>query len=91
MHADELLIQMATLAYAPYGALPRCWHVGLPSWQSTSLQAIAALTFMLLIDLRLPWNAVLPDRASLPLITYAGSLASVVLPYFWSTLCETST
>ena len=62
---------------------------GLPSWQLMSLQTIAALTFMLLIDLRLPWNAEPPHRASLPLITYAESLASAVLPYSWPTLCET--
>jgi hypothetical protein len=89
VHADGLLMLMAALSYAAYGALLRCWHVGLRSWQLTSPQAIAALTFMPLIDLRIPWNAVLPDRASLPLITYVGSLASAVLRYFWSTLWET--
>jgi drug/metabolite transporter (DMT)-like permease len=33
--------------------------------------------------LRLPLQDVLPTRASLPLIAYAGTLASVVLPFFW--------
>jgi len=28
VHADELLMLMAALSYAPKGALPRCWHVG---------------------------------------------------------------
>ncbi len=83
VHAGDLLMLMAALAYALYGILLRRWHVGLPSWQSTYLQAIAALVFMLFLELRLPVHAALPNRASLPLIAYAGTLASVVLPFFW--------
>jgi drug/metabolite transporter (DMT)-like permease len=33
--------------------------------------------------LRLPAQAAWPTRASVPLILYAGVLASVVLPYLW--------
>lgn len=83
VHAGDLLMLTAALAYALYGILVRRWHVGLPSWQSTYLQAIAALVFMLFLELRLPAPAALPNRASLPLIAYAGTLASVVLPFFW--------
>jgi len=83
VHAGDLLMLMAALAYALYGILVRRWHVGLPSWQSTYLQAIAALVFMLFLELRLPLHAAIPNRASLPLIVYAGTLASVVLPFFW--------
>ncbi|HEV3430194.1 MAG TPA: DMT family transporter [Paraburkholderia sp.] len=83
VHAGDLLMLVAALAYALYGVLLRRWHVGLPSWQSTYFQAIAALLFMLLPLSRLPLAEALPNRASLPLIAYAGSLASVVLPYFW--------
>jgi len=82
-HVGDLLMLIAALAYALYGVLLRCWHFGLPSWQSTYLQAIAALIFMLLFEFRLPLQTVLPNRASLPLIAYAGALASVVVPYFW--------
>jgi drug/metabolite transporter (DMT)-like permease len=83
VHAGDLLMLMAALAYALYGILVRRWHVGLPSWQSTYIQAIAALVFMLFLELRLPLHAAIPNRASLPLIVYAGTLASVVLPFFW--------
>jgi drug/metabolite transporter (DMT)-like permease len=38
---------------------------------------------MTVVVLRLPAEAVMPNRASLPLIAYAGTLASVVLPFFW--------
>ncbi|MFP3248542.1 MAG: DMT family transporter, partial [Paraburkholderia sp.] len=82
-HVGDLLMLIAVLAYALYGVLLRRWHVGLPSWQSTYFQAIAALSFMLLFEFRLPLDTVLPNRASLPLIAYAGTLASVVVPYFW--------
>ncbi|QBR02309.1 DMT family transporter [Paraburkholderia pallida] len=83
VHAGDLLMLLAALAYALYGILVRRWHVGLPSWQSTYLQAIAAWVFMLFLELRLPAHAAMPSRASLPLIVYAGTLASVVLPFFW--------
>jgi drug/metabolite transporter (DMT)-like permease len=83
VHTGDLLMLAAALAYALYGVLVRRWHVGLPSWQSTYLQAIAALVFMLILVLRLPAPAALPNRTSLPLIAYAGTLASVVLPFFW--------
>ncbi|WP_028217285.1 DMT family transporter [Paraburkholderia oxyphila] len=83
VHAGDLLMLLAALAYALYGILVRRWHVGLPSWQSTYLQAIAAWVFMLFLELRLPAHAAMPSRASLPLIAYAGTLASVVLPFFW--------
>lgn len=83
VHAGDLLMLGASAAYALYGVLLRRWHVGLPSWQSTYFQAIAAMLFMLVPMLRLPLAQALPTRASLPLIGYAGSLASVVLPFFW--------
>jgi drug/metabolite transporter (DMT)-like permease len=83
VHPGDLLMLGAGAAYALYGVLLRRWHVGLPSWQSTYFQAIAALIVMLILMLRLPLADALPNRASLPLIAYAGSLASVVLPFFW--------
>jgi drug/metabolite transporter (DMT)-like permease len=83
VHAGDLLMLMAALAYALYGILVRRWHVGLPSWQSSYLQAIAALLFMLLLELRLPAHAAIPNAGSLPLIVYAGTFASVVLPFLW--------
>ncbi|WGS50442.1 DMT family transporter [Paraburkholderia sp. D15] len=82
-HIGDLLMIFASLAYAIYGVLLKRWHVGLPSWQSTYLQALFALVFMLPMLLRLPTAEALPTRASVPLILYAGVLASVVLPFLW--------
>ncbi|MBB4513137.1 DMT family transporter [Paraburkholderia fungorum] len=82
-HLGDLLMILAALAYALYGVLLKRWHVGLPSWQSTYLQALFALVFMLPMLLRLPAAEAMPTRASVPLILYAGVLASVVLPFLW--------
>ena len=82
-HIGDLLMIFAALAYALYGVLLKRWHVGLPSWQSTYMQALFALLFMLPMLLRLPASEALPTRASVPLILYAGVLASVVLPFLW--------
>lgn len=82
-HLGDLLMIFAALAYALYGVLLKRWHVGLPSWQSTYLQALFALVFMLPMLLRLPAGEAMPTRASVPLILYAGVLASVVLPFLW--------
>lgn len=80
----DLLMLAASGAYALYGVLLKRWHMGaLPAWQSTYVQAIVALACMLPMLLRLPGPAVWPTRASVPLILYAGVLASVVLPYLW--------
>ncbi|GGP27103.1 DMT family transporter [Silvimonas amylolytica] len=83
VHTGDLLMLAAALSYALYGVLLRRWQTGLPSWQSTYIQAVCAMAFMLIVVLRLPPDAALPNRASLPLIAYAGVLASVVLPFFW--------
>ncbi|MBN3846574.1 DMT family transporter [Paraburkholderia sp. Ac-20342] len=83
VHLGDLLMIFAALAYALYGVLLKRWHVGLPTWQSTYLQALFALVFMLPMLLCLPAAEALPTRASVPLILYAGVLASVVLPYLW--------
>ncbi|MFT4063945.1 DMT family transporter [Paraburkholderia sp.] len=83
VHPGDLLMICAALAYALYGVLLKRWHVGLPTWQSTYMQALFALLFMLPMLLRLPAAEAWPTRASVPLILYAGVLASVVLPFLW--------
>lgn len=79
----DLLMLGAAAAYALYGVLVKRWRVDLPVWQSTYVQALAALVCMVPMLLRLPAGAAVPTRASVPLILYAGLLASVVLPALW--------
>ncbi|ANY17822.1 DMT family transporter [Bordetella pseudohinzii] len=82
-HIGDILMLIASLAYALYGVLLKRWQAGLPAWQSNYIQGIASLIMMGLLTLRLPPEAVLPTRASLPLIAYAGLCASVLLPVLW--------
>ncbi|AEA65355.1 DMT family transporter [Burkholderia gladioli] len=79
----DLLMIGAAAAYALYGVLLKRWRIALPVWQSTLVQACAAAVCMVPMMLRLPHGAAVPTRASLPLILYAGGLASVVLPALW--------
>lgn len=79
----DILMLAAALCYALYSVLLRKWRITLPAWQSTYLQAISALIFMLPMLLLVPTGQAALDKATIPLILYAGILASVVLPFFW--------
>ncbi|MEB4734045.1 DMT family transporter, partial [Burkholderia contaminans] len=47
VHTGDLLMLAASAAYALYGVLLKRWRIGaLPAWQSTYVQALAALVFM---------------------------------------------
>lgn len=79
----DMLMLAAALCYAVYSVLLRKWRIALPAWQSTYLQAASALVFMLPMLLLVPGGQASLDAATMPLILYAGILASVVLPFFW--------
>jgi drug/metabolite transporter (DMT)-like permease len=83
IHAGDLLMLIASLSYAFYGVLLRHWNLSLPVWQSTYLQAWAALIFMLPIYAALPAGHAQLDMTTAPLIAYAGILGSIVLPFLW--------
>ncbi|MGG4775134.1 DMT family transporter [Paenalcaligenes sp. Me52] len=79
----DVLMLTAAISYAFYSVLLRKWQIALPAWQSTYMQAISALVFMLPMFLWVPKGQAMLDTATIPLILYAGILASVVLPFFW--------
>lgn len=79
----DILMLSAALCYAFYSVLLRKWRIALPAWQSTYLQAISALAFMLPMFLLVPEGQAALNVATVPLILYAGILASVALPFFW--------
>lgn len=79
----DILMLAAALCYALYSVLLRKWQIDLPAWQSTYLQAISALIFMLPMLLLVPDGQAALDASTIPLILYAGILASVALPFFW--------
>lgn len=79
----DVLMLTAAISYAFYSVLLRKWQIALPAWQSTYMQAISALVFMSPMFLWVPKGQAMLDTATIPLILYAGILASVVLPFFW--------
>ncbi len=79
----DMLMLGAAFCYAFYSVLLRKWRIALPAWQSTYLQAWSALIFMLPMLLLVPAGQDSLDASTIPLILYAGILASVVLPFFW--------
>ncbi|MCB5190038.1 DMT family transporter [Methylobacillus arboreus] len=82
-HQGDLLMLTAVASYALYSVLLKHWKLPLPAWQSTYLQAMAALVFMIPMVLLVPAGQAQINTRSLPLILYAGILASVALPYCW--------
>lgn len=79
----DILMLIAALCYALYSVLLRKWQIALPAWQSTYLQAMSALVFMLPMLLLVPDGQATLNASTVPLILYAGILASVALPFFW--------
>lgn len=82
-HVGDLLMLAAVSSYALYSVLLRYWKLALPAWQSTYLQALAALAFMTPMMLFVPGGQAQFSGQSLPLVLYAGILASVALPFCW--------
>ncbi|MFF7708187.1 EamA family transporter [Pseudomonas sp. NPDC007930] len=77
----DALMLVAVLANALYGVLLRRWHLPLNSWAQLTVQVGCALVFLLpwyLAGERSPLTA-----QNLPLVLYAGTLASVLAPFLW--------
>lgn len=83
IHLGDPLMLMAAMVYALYGVLLKRWSLPVDGWQSTYMQAICALTIMFPAFLATPAPMRSLNTETLPLIAYAGGLASVVLPFLW--------
>jgi drug/metabolite transporter (DMT)-like permease len=83
VHPGDLLMLVAALVYALYGVLLKRWNLPVGGWQSTYMQALCALAIMFPAFLATPVPLRRLDSETLPLIAYAGGLASVVLPFLW--------
>jgi drug/metabolite transporter (DMT)-like permease len=83
VHPGDSLMLLAAFAYALYGVLMKRWNLPIAGWQSTYMQALCALTIMFPAFLATPAPLRRLNVDTLPLIAYAGALASVVLPYLW--------
>jgi drug/metabolite transporter (DMT)-like permease len=74
---------LAASVYALYGVLLKRWNLPVTGWQSTYMQALIAMAVMFPAFLATPAPLRQLNVQTLPLIGYAGALASVVLPFFW--------
>lgn len=83
IHLGDLLMLVAALIYALYGVLLRRWRLPVTGWQSTYLQAFCALIIMFPALLATPASLRVLNAQTIPLIIYAGGLASVMLPWLW--------
>ncbi|MGR5220385.1 DMT family transporter [Vibrio parahaemolyticus] len=85
LHQDvtqgDALMVLAAVVYATYCVLLKRWKMQLSSWMLIYSQGMLAV--IMLFPLLLSSNTVLPTSASLPLIAYAGLLASLIAPLCW--------
>ena len=83
VHPGDPLMFVAALVYALYGVLLKRWDLPVAGWQSTYMQALCALAVMFPAFLATPAPMRALNAETLPLIAYAGGLASIVLPFLW--------
>lgn len=77
----DALMLLAALVYATYCVLLKRWKMPLSNWTLIYMQGLFAVA--MLTPLWLSSEVLLPTQASLPLIAYAGLLASVLAPWMW--------
>ena len=83
IHPGDALMLLAAFVYALYGVLLKRWNLPVTGWQSTYMQGLCALAVMFPAFLATPAPLRQLNAETLPLIGYAGGLASVVLPFLW--------
>ncbi|MBN9083188.1 MAG: multidrug DMT transporter [Rhizobiales bacterium 62-17] len=83
VHLGDALMLIAAFVYALYGVLLKRWNLQIPGWQSTYMQALSTMVVMFPAFLATPVPQRQLNADTIPLILYAGALASVVLPFLW--------
>lgn len=81
MNKGDVLVLLGTLAYALYVVLIKRWRMPISNWQSVYVQVCFALVF--LFPLFSQSEAVQYSHQTVPLILYAGLLASIIAPWCW--------
>ncbi|MBD1574610.1 DMT family transporter [Vibrio sp. S17_S38] len=81
INEGDLLVLLATLAYALYVVLIKRWRMPISNWQSVYVQVCCAIVFLFpLFSMSAP---VVFTQQTVPLILYAGLLASIIAPWCW--------
>ncbi|CDL85913.1 DMT family transporter [Xenorhabdus cabanillasii] len=79
--SGEMMMFIASAAYALYGVLTKRWAIPLPNWQSLYIQIgfgvlLLLPNFIMTEDVRLTSN-------NISLVLFAGIPASIIAPYLW--------
>ncbi|AIA71885.1 DMT family transporter [Pectobacterium atrosepticum] len=77
----EFMMFCAALSYAIYGVLTKRWSIPLPNWVSLYVQ-IAFGVIVLIPNFLLTDNVQL-NGENLPLVVFAGIMASIIAPFLW--------
>ncbi|MEI7232386.1 DMT family transporter [Pectobacterium carotovorum] len=77
----EFMMFCASLSYALYGVLTKRWSIPLPNWVSLYVQ-IAFGVVVLIPNFLLTDNVQL-NANNLPLVIFAGIMASILAPFLW--------
>lgn len=81
LNAGDLMMLVATFAYALYSFLLKKWQLRLPPLQLLYLQVLVAILVLLPLFLLSPKTGL--NGHNLGLVLYAGLLASMVAPRVW--------
>ncbi|QIA65308.1 EamA family transporter [Vibrio astriarenae] len=77
----DALMVIAAVVYGTYCVLLKRWQMPLSNWTMIYTQGVLAV--LMLTPLWLSSEQLLPTKESLPLIAYAGILASIFTPWMW--------
>jgi drug/metabolite transporter (DMT)-like permease len=77
----DALMVLAAVVYGTYCVLLKRWQMPFSNWTMIYTQGVLAV--FMLTPLWLSSEQLLPTKASLPLIAYAGILASIFTPWMW--------
>jgi drug/metabolite transporter (DMT)-like permease len=81
LHVGDALMLVAVASNALYGVLLKRWAMPLSTWQQLYVQIACGIVLVLPFWWSAPASPV--TMRNLPLVLYAGTLASIGAPYFW--------
>lgn len=81
IHKGELLILLASLAYALYGVLLKKWAIPVTPWTSLYVQIFFGL--ICILPLFISTDNVSLTAKNIPLVLFAGIPASILAPFVW--------
>ncbi|WP_105903721.1 DMT family transporter [Vibrio gangliei] len=81
INQGDILVLLGTLAYALYVVLIKRWRMPISNWQSVYVQVCFAI--VMLFPLFMTSEQVTLNQQTVPLVMYAGLLASIIAPWCW--------